>query len=679
MLETLISDAGFDLSIKKIKAFWQNGFTTMRDLLYYFPRDWVVVTPKQIVDLHSGETARVMGQVRLHSINDSGKGLTRQTWTIEQGNATVKCTRFYNHSYYTQSKWRSEQQSQFQPETTVVVTGKVKVTEQWGIELVDPEFQVVGSDFVPKRTIEPIYSEHNGISPRDFAEILEQAVEWLADQSLAQACDGGIIDPLPSRQIDLKTVLMQIHRPKDETYLAKARERLAFDELFYLQLALLKRRQERQQQQVRIERRHDRGRIEKLLAQLPFDLTNAQKRVAREILTDMKQSAAMNRLVQGDVGSGKTLIAAIVLVAMSDTHQTALMAPTEVLAEQHYQKIRGWFEPLGIEVGLLTGSTKAKERNYIEQGLKNGSLRVVIGTHAIVQPNIQFQNLGLCIIDEQHRFGVEQRDALSQKGSHPHVLNMTATPIPRTLALTLHGDLDVSIIDELPPGRTPIVTEICTMKQAMKKAEKEIAESRQAYLIYPLVEESEKVDLQAAVEAHAELQATYPHWKIGLCHGRMSATEKQDAIDRFRQGQSQILVSTVVIEVGIDVPNATVMIIQNAERFGLAQLHQLRGRVGRGSQQSYCYLVPEKRSKKAMTRLEVLEQSNDGNVIAEMDLRIRGAGEVLGKRQAGIENFAIADVTQDIELLEQARNLAAQVIQSELSTAILEELKSRYP
>jgi ATP-dependent DNA helicase RecG len=395
----------------------------------------------------------------------------------------------------------------------------------------------------------------------------------------------------------------------------------------------------------------------------------------------------MNRLVQGDVGSGKTVVAVVAcLAAIQAGYQAALMAPTEVLAEQHYRKLVSWFNLLHLSVELLTGSTRVAKRRQIFSDLETGQLPLLVGTHALIEDPVRFSRLGLVVIDEQHRFGVQQRARLQQKGDNPHVLTMTATPIPRTLALTLHGDLDVSQIDELPPGRKAIQTNVMTARDrshAYDLMRREIAQGRQIYVVLPLVEESEKLDLKSAIEEYQRLQeAIFPEFSVGLLHGRMTSAEKDEAINRFRDNETQILVSTTVVEVGVDVPNATVMLIEHAERFGLSQLHQLRGRVGRGGAQSFCLLMTSTKSEVALQRLKVLEQSQDGFFISEMDLRFRGPGEVLGSRQSGLPDFALASLVADQEVLTQARQAAEKAMEKDPTLdrwpLMQVELKYRY-
>ncbi|MCY7277112.1 MAG: ATP-dependent DNA helicase RecG, partial [Phormidesmis sp. CAN_BIN44] len=470
--------------------------------------------------------------------------------------------------------------------------------------------------------------------------------------------------------IGLAEAISHIHFPPDSDALEAARRRLVFDEFFYLQLGLLNRRKTQQKVQASAVVASTGKLIDDFYKQLPFELTNAQNRVVNDILNDLQKPVPMNRLVQGDVGSGKTVVAVIALLAaIQSGYQGALMAPTEVLSEQHYRKLVGWFNLLHLPVELLTGSTKAAKRREIHAQLETGELPLLVGTHALIQDTVNFHSLGLVVIDEQHRFGVQQRAKLQQKGEHPHVLTMTATPIPRTLALTLHGDLDVSQIDELPPGRKAIQTTVLAGRERLKAYDlmrREVAQGRQIYVVLPLVEESEKLDLKSAIDEHQELQEkVFPEFKVGLLHGRMSSAEKDESITQFRDNQTQILVSTTVVEVGVDVPNASVMLIEHADRFGLSQLHQLRGRVGRGAAQSFCLLMSSSKTETARQRLKVLEQSQDGFFISEMDMRFRGPGAVLGTRQSGLPDFALASLVDDQEVLELARSAAERTIEKD--------------
>ncbi|HHP7244091.1 MAG TPA: ATP-dependent DNA helicase RecG, partial [Elainellaceae cyanobacterium] len=500
-------------------------------------------------------------------------------------------------------------------------------------------------------------------------------------------------DPLPAKLrekyelVGIQEAIAHIHFPPDGDALELARRRLIFDEFFYLQLGLLRRRLNQRQQQTKAVLAPTGHLIDQFYQVIPFELTGAQRRVVNDILNDLHNPVPMNRLVQGDVGSGKTVVAVVaILAAIQSGYQAALMAPTEVLAEQHYRKLVNWFNLLHLPVELLTGSTKTSKRKQIHGELNTGELPLLVGTHALIEDPVRFHQLGLVVIDEQHRFGVEQRARLQQKGDHPHVLTMTATPIPRTLALTLHGDLDVSQIDELPPGRKPVQTTILSARDrahAYDLIRREIAQGRQVYVVLPLVEDSEKLDLRSAIDEYQRLQETvFPEFKVGLLHGRMTSAEKDRAIAQFHANDTQILVSTTVVEVGVDVPNATVMLIEHAERFGLSQLHQLRGRVGRGADQAFCLLMSSSKTETARQRLKVLEQSQDGFFISEMDMRFRGPGEVLGRRQSGLPDFALASLVDDQDVLGLARDAAEVILdqdpQLESSSLLKTELEYRY-
>ena len=444
--------------------------------------------------------------------------------------------------------------------------------------------------------------------------------------------------------------------------------RLVFDEFLLLQLRLLQRRRELTSRPAPPLAVADGDLVAAFLELLPFPLTGAQQRVLAEIRSDLQRDQPMARLVQGDVGSGKTVVAiASLLTAIEAGCQGALMAPTEVLAEQHYRKLCEWLPQLHVSCALLTGSTPARRRRELLADLVNGQLQMLVGTHALLEDPVQFARLGLVVVDEQHRFGVHQRNRLLDKGLQPHLLTMTATPIPRTLALSLHGDLEVSQIDELPPGRTPIQTSMLSggdREQAYHLIREQVALGQRAYVVLPLVEESEKLDLRSAVDVHRQLsEEVFPDLQVGLLHGRMASPDKQAAITAFAGGQTQVLVSTTVVEVGVDVPSASVMVIEHADRFGLAQLHQLRGRVGRGAAASFCLLINDSRNALARQRLEVLVRSTDGFEIAEMDLRLRGPGQVLGTRQSGLPDLALASLTDDGAVLDQARRVAQQIMQ----------------
>lgn len=523
-----------------------------------------------------------------------------------------------------------------------------------------------------QQALVPVYSLTEGLHQKTLRKIIFRALDdylpFLKETPLSVRDEGTTLS--------LKESLQHIHRPLDPHSLEELSEqksvwhkRLIYDELFYLQLGLgLKQKGLQKDKAPRIAPHAEAQKSIDLY--LPFELTKAQQRVIFEILSDFKKGEPMNRLVQGDVGSGKTIVALISAVhAIHSGYQVALMAPTEILAQQHYLSAQRLLESMKVTVALLTGSTPSKEASSIRENLQNGKISFVVGTHALIQESVQFQNLGYAIVDEQHRFGVLQRAALKKKvpeGSSPHILVMTATPIPRTLSMTLYGDLNVSVIDELPAGRKPIFTKVYYEKSRSKMlalVKDQLLQSHQAYFVYPLIEESEKSDLKDAMTMAKNLAEHFPDNKVGLLHGKMKSEEKDCIMEEFKQKKIHILVSTTVIEVGIDVPNATVMVIEHAERFGLSQLHQLRGRVGRGGNQSYCLLMAGyAQSEEGSHRLRVMEETNDGFVVAEEDLKIRGPGDFLGTRQSGLPEFHLIQLTRDGKLLELARKRAFDIL-----------------
>ncbi len=666
------------------------GLHTVRDLLYYYPRDHVDYARQvNINNLEAGETVTIIGTVKRCTCFTSprNKKLTIFEVVLKDATGQIKLNRFFAGTRYSNRGWQEQQKRRYPEGSVVAASGLVK-KNKYGVTLEDPELEVLDNaggtiESIKIGRVVPVYPLTEGVP----ADLVRQA----AIAALPYA--SGLKEPLPAvlrEQYGLMGVseaIANIHFPQDSDLLASARRRLVFDEFFYLQLGFLQRRQAQKQLHNSAVLAPTGKLIDQFNQLLPFELTGAQKRVINDILNDLQSSTPMNRLVQGDVGSGKTVVAVLaILAAIQSGYQAALMAPTEVLAEQHYRKLVSWFNLLHLPVELLTGSTLTKKRRQIHSQLETGELPLLVGTHALIQDPVNFQRLGLVVIDEQHRFGVQQRARLQQKGQSPHVLTMTATPIPRTLALTLHGDLDVSQIDELPPGRQQINTTVLSGKErshAYDLMRREIAQGRQAYIVLPLIEESEKLDVRSAVEEHQRLSETiFPEFQVGLLHGRMNSAEKDEALNAFRDNQTQIIVSTTVIEVGVDVPNATVMMIENAERFGLSQLHQLRGRVGRGSHQSYCLLMSGSKTDTAKQRLGVLEQSQDGFFISEMDMRFRGPGEVLGRRQSGLADFALASLVEDQDVLNLARDAAEKVIlrdeKLESLPLIRDELEYRY-
>ncbi|MBW4508657.1 MAG: ATP-dependent DNA helicase RecG [Scytonematopsis contorta HA4267-MV1] len=688
-LEQKLSDLR-EIGYRKATSLSRLGLYTVRDLLYYFPRDHIDYGRQvNIRELKAGETVTVIAMVKSCNCftSPNNKKLTILELVLRDNTGRLRISRFYAGSRYSSRGWQESIKARYPAGSTVAACGLVKESK-YGPTLDNPELEVLANpgDAIESLTIGrvvPIYALTEGV----VANTVRQAVTDVLPAAV------NIKEPLPSglrkkyNLMELKEAINNIHFPKDSDSLSAARRRLVFDEFFYLQLGLLQRQQKAREIQTTAILAPRGELIEEFYQVLPFKLTNAQQRVTNDILNDLQKPTPMNRLVQGDVGSGKTVVAIIALLAaIQSGYQGALMAPTEVLAEQHYRKLVSWFNVLHLPVELLTGSTKAAKRRQIHSQLQTGELPLLVGTHALIQDSVIFNRLGLVVIDEQHRFGVEQRARLQQKGEQPHVLTMTATPIPRTLALTIHGDLDVSQIDELPPGRQKIQTTALTSQQrtqAYDLMRREVAQGRQIYVVLPLVEESEKLDLKSAVEEYQNLQeSVFPEFQVGLLHGRMSSAEKDEAITKFRDNETQILVSTTVVEVGVDVPNATVMLVENAERFGLSQLHQLRGRVGRGAAQSFCLLMSSSRSADAQQRLKVLEQSQDGFFISEMDMRFRGPGQVLGTKQSGVPDFTLASLVEDEEVLVLARQAAEKVIEVDATLdrwfLMREELKYKY-
>ncbi|MFC4870474.1 ATP-dependent DNA helicase RecG [Negadavirga shengliensis] len=537
-----------------------------------------------------------------------------------------------------------------------------------------PELEPLTTNQQSKIYLQPVYPTTEKLRARFLdSKGISKIIALLVRESLPH-----VHETLPQaliqqyRLISKKEALSQIHFPKNADGLKKAIFRLKFEEFFYLQLRLLKLKLTRTEKY--------RGKILNQAAlltrfykeHLPFDLTEAQKKVIKEVYADLKSGKQMNRLIQGDVGSGKTIVAFIcILVAIGSGTQTCLMAPTEILATQHYEGLKEYADKMGLTSALLTGSSKKKERDAIHRALVSGELDLLIGTHALLENVVQFKHLGLAIIDEQHRFGVAQRAKLWAKNTdyYPHVLVMTATPIPRTLAMTLYGDLDISVIDELPAGRKAIQTVHRYDKDRLKVfgfLRKEILTGRQVYIVYPLIDESEKLDLKSLMDGYESICRAFPEFPISILHGNMKAADKDFEMNRFVKGETKILVATTVIEVGVNVPNATVMVIENAERFGLSQLHQLRGRVGRGAEQSYCILMTKyELSKDSRVRLETMVRTNNGFDIADVDLKLRGPGDLAGTQQSGITDLKIGDLGKDGQILTQARNAARLLLESD--------------
>ena len=631
---------------------------TVRDLINFFPHRYDDYSQlKTINRLEYEEKVSIIGQVQSARVHKTRGGSTLFKAVISDKSGSIEAT-WFNQPYLA-NKIKCGQQ--------IVISGEVD--EYLGrLCFTAPTWEPLKQELLHTARLVPIHPLTKGLSARWLRKLIKRTVdqwtEYLPDHLPASVRqEEGLMD--------LKTALSQIHFPDDKKLLKQARYRLAFDELFLLQIGLL-----RQRRVWRSELGHpipmDEATLDNFIHSLPFELTDAQKRALRQIVADLRSNKPMNRLLQGDVGSGKTVVAAAAMaLTVAGGAQATMMAPTEILAEQHHQTIGRLLAQMpGSQptVRCLTGSITGQEREEIYTGLANGNVDIVVGTHALIQENVQFKKLALAVIDEQHRFGVKQRERLQQKGYNPHLLVMTATPIPRSLELTLWGHLDASIIDEMPPGRKPVVTRLILpteRERAYSFVRSQIEKGRQAFIICPLVEESDKIEAKAAVEEHQRLQEQiFPNLQLGLLHGRMKGEEKEATMARFAQGELDILIATSVVEVGIDVPNATVMLVEGADRFGLAQLHQFRGRVGRSEHDSYCLLVSGSSSSKAQERLEAVESSNDGFLLAQKDLEMRGPGEFLGARQSGFLDLKLSSVT-DLQLVEVARKAARRFFKTD--------------
>jgi ATP-dependent DNA helicase RecG len=639
---------------------------TVLDLLYYLPFRYE--DRRQIKDLRSvvpGEKVTVLARVEEARLT-GGRFRTAGVFEATLGDGFGTLLARWFHGKYLEDV--------LTPGVRLALFGKVEMDRRLGARvMVQPEFEILAGDDEDEGLhtgrIVPIYEAVGRFSTKMFRVLLHRILQ-------ETQLPGDVVPEDIRRRLalpDLADALRQVHSPHPDAdvrllneFRSPAQFRLIFDEFFWLECGLaLKRSKARKAEGIAFTVT-EKAR-EQLKSMLPFKPTAAQKRVIQEIVNDMKQPYPMNRLLQGDVGSGKTIVAAqAAVIAIENGFQVAVLAPTEILAAQHYAYFRRLMEKLGYTVVLMTGSHNQRQKQQLKRALALGIAQIVIGTHALLEQNVAFQKLGLAIVDEQHRFGVRQRLTLMEKGIQPDVLVMTATPIPRTLALTVYGDLDLSIIDELPPGRKPITTKHVpetAIEKVWEFVGREVKKGRQAYVVYPVIEESETNAMKAAEKAYRQLTADiFPSLKIGLLHGKMSADEKEETMRRFESGETQILVSTTVIEVGVNVPNATVMVIEQAERFGLAQIHQLRGRVGRGAEQSYCFLITGRVNDIARERIRTLVQSNDGFHIAEMDMRLRGPGEFAGTRQSGIPGLHVANLFRDADILELARSEAQALI-----------------
>ena len=665
--DSVLSQVALDKPVQFIKGvgpvraaeFERLGIRTIGDLIEYFPFRHALI-PKSVAigDLSEGITATIVGEVRRVRHKPSAQGLV--TATIED--PTGKCVVNWFHSAYLAER--------LERGTVVRLTGKVEGLEK-AAAMSNPQTTIMGEDDDPFEhdadRYEAVYEGTNGLPTREIARVLNSVLDGAIDaveEFLPEELRGK--RNLPPR----RTAILRFHRPTVADDVAVARRRLAFDELLLGQLALQWNRARQSGGPRGIPMPVTEAIDRRIRARLPFQLTAGQQQSVADISTDLARPVAMNRLLQGDVGAGKTTVAVYAtLVAIAHRHQVALLAPTEVLAAQHFAKFEQYLKDSRVRCGLLTGSTPARKREETLAALARGELDLLIGTHALLEPDVRFADLALAIIDEQHKFGVAQRAALRAKGTAPHMLVLSATPIPRTLAMTLFGDLDISTIRDLPPGRQAVATHMVRTEQraeCWQMVRTHIQRGEQAFVVYPLVEESEELELKAAsVEARRLAEQELAGFRVELLHGRMSSAEKAQAMERFRTGAAQVLVATTVIEVGVDVPAASIMVIEHAERFGLSQLHQLRGRVGRGDRPAQCLLMTDTMSELPLRRLGILCATNDGFRIAEEDLRLRGPGELIGKRQHGMPAFRVADLVIDLPLLEQARDDAAHLWRSD--------------
>lgn len=628
------------------------GIYTIHDLLEYFPYRYDDNSLRDLEDVKHDERVTVEGRVHSEPIlTFFGKKRSRLTFRLLVGRYLLSVVCF-NRPYF---------KNKLAIDSTITVTGKWDKHRQ--------TITVQQLNFGPKQEvtgIEPVYSVKGKLTVKGMRKFVSVALSEYINE---------VVEILPTdllqkyKLMTRREALQTIHAPLEKEHLKLARRRFVYEEFLLFQLKMQALRKVQREQTQGVVHQYSQETHRKFIDALPFPLTNAQSRVVNEILQDMTSPYRMNRLLQGDVGSGKTVVAAIAIyAAVLAGCQGALMVPTEILAEQHADSLFKLFEPFDVTVALLTSSVKGKKRRELLAKVANNEIQLLIGTHALIQDDIKFDNLGLVITDEQHRFGVEQRRMLREKGEHTDVLFMTATPIPRTLAITAFGEMDVSIIDELPAGRKTIETywvKPTMLERILAFIEKELAKGRQAYVICPLIEESDKLDVQNALDVHSMLAHYYQgRFQVGLMHGRLTSDEKDSVMRSFSQNKVNVLVSTTVVEVGVNVPNATTMVIYDAERFGLSQLHQLRGRVGRGSEQSYCILLADPKSETGKERMKIMTETNDGFVLSERDLELRGPGDFFGKKQSGMPIFKVADMVHDYRALEVARQDATELVQS---------------
>src|SRR3989339_135009 len=639
---------------KRSEILGRLGIHTIHDMLSYFPRDYKDRTRIQKIS-EAKIGAEITIQAKILAINNrmarNRKYILEAFVSDETG--TIAAT-WFNQPFL---------MNKFHVGDNLFLHGKVGAYKY--LQLLSPEYEVIQDDETNTKEggIIPVYPLTEHISQTQFRKIMKEAVHHFADR-IEELLPQGIL--VKNQLLHLDKAIREVQFPKTVECLKDAKSRLVYDELFILEMAMALRKSGIKDE-IGISFKVGPNVDTHIRNLIPFPLTNAQERVIHEIVMDMRSNKPMNRLLQGDVGSGKTVVAIYaILAAIANGYQAAFMAPTEILSEQHFQTLQKYLQHSHVRMHLLTGSTNSKYKKDALEQIRNGQIDLVIGTHALVEETVQFKKLGLVVIDEQHKFGVIQRLKLKEKGVQPDVLIMTATPIPRTLSITLFGDLDISILDEMPPGRTPIKTFWISKdkeNEAYKFIQEEIAKGRQVFIVYPLVEESAVLDLKAAVTEARKLQHdVFPASKVGLLHGQMKSGDKDKIMTDFKEKRYDILVSTVIIEVGIDVPNATVMVVEHAERFGLAQLHQLRGRIGRGSEQSYCLLFGNPRTHESRERLRIMTKTCDGFKIAEMDFKLRGPGEFFGTRQHGLPELKISDLVRDFPILKQARTDAFEIV-----------------
>ena len=633
---------------KSAEKFAKLGIETLQDLLLYFPFRYEDFQSKQVLDLEDGEKAVISGIVATPAnVQYYGFKRNRLRFSIRQGEV-ILAVNFFNQPYLADK---------------VEVGANIAVFGKWD----KAKASLTGMKLLAQveDDLQPVYRVAQGISQTSLIKLIKTAFD--------QGLDLLIEENLPLILLERYQLLSRaeavraMHFPKDLSEYRQALRRVKFEELFYFQMQLQVLKMETKDVSNGLVLDWQEEQLQEKKSQLPFPLTGAQERALAEILSDLKSPAHMNRLLQGDVGSGKTVVAGLAMYAVHTAgYQSALMVPTEILAEQHFESLSQLFPDL--KLALLTGSMKAAERKETLSAIELGQVDMVIGTHALIQDGVQYHHLGLVIVDEQHRFGVAQRRILREKGDNPDVLMMTATPIPRTLAITAFGDMDVSIIDQMPAGRKPIITRWVKHEQleiVLDWIKKELVKGAQVYFISPLIEESEALDLKNAIDLEEELQAYFGgDARVSLLHGKMKSDEKEAIMQAFKNKEVDILVSTTVIEVGVNVPNATIMVIMDADRFGLSQLHQLRGRVGRGDKQSYAVLIANPKTESGKKRMKIMTETTDGFVLAEEDLKMRGSGEIFGTRQSGIPEFQVADIVEDYPILEEARKVASQIVQN---------------